>query len=70
MAALSTKYVIILHGGSVLVHGIEVVDGLNVTFKIFIIQLMETIKLPGYKGYDMHMEMYSSTHKADVILER
>ena len=44
--------------------------GLNVTCKQFPFNLMETVKLPGSKGYDTHMVTKSETSTADASLSK
>ena len=47
---------------------IEVVDDINTTGKMFIFQLMNTVKLPGAKIYDTQMVMLSVTFTKDISL--
>ena len=68
---LSPSYNIISdHGFSVTEHGREVVDGLNTTYKRFLLQLMNIVQLYGYKGHGNHMDLHSSTHNSDISLAR
>ena len=48
----------------------EIVDDINITKKRFILQLMTTVKLPIYQGYETKIAMISATHKDNVILAR
>ena len=68
---LSQSYNIIIdHGVSAPVNGREAVDGLNATAKMFLLQLIETYKMPCSKGYYIQMVIHSATHKSDVSLEQ
>ena len=51
-------------------HVIEVVDGINVTYKRFIFNLMDTIKLPDSQIFDTQLAMHTSTHNADISLSQ
>ena len=51
-------------------HYIEVIDGLNAIYKMFLFQLMSTMKLLGKKCHDTHMVMHNGIHTSDVILAR
>ena len=68
---LSQAYIIITDCGvSAPGYGREVVDILNFTYKMPILQLKETMKINGSKGCDTQIAMHSATHKADVILSQ
>ena len=68
---LSQSYsVIIDHGVSAPVNGREAADGINSTAKFFLLQLIETYKMPCSKGYYIQMVIHSTTHKSDVSLEQ
>ena len=60
--------VIIDRGISAPGNGREVVDGLNAIDKMFLLQLMTTVQLPGAKSYDTQMVMHTGTHTSDVSL--
>ena len=59
-------YVIIYHGISITVNGIEVVDGINNIEKRFIFKLISTVKLPGANSYDTQMVMQTGTRTSNV----
>ena len=61
---------ILYHGLSSPGHVIEVVNGFNDNEKSFILQLMETVHILGFKGYYTKKTIHSETHKSDVILAR
>ena len=66
---LSKSYNInICRSASAPVHGIYMVDGLNITYKIFIFHLMVTVQLPGSKYYDTQMGMHSVAQNSNVNL--
>ena len=49
-------------------HVRDVVDGLNVTNKMFISMLMTTVKLPGAAAYESYMVIHTSTANTDISL--
>ena len=49
-------------------HGIELVYGLNATERMFLLQFISTVQVPGEKGYDTQMVIVSGTHTYDVSL--
>ena len=51
-------------------HVREVVDGLNLTVKRFLLQLVSTVKFPGEKEYDTQMTMNSGTPTSDISLSQ
>ena len=59
---------IIDRGISALVHGREVVYGLNDTEKMFILCLADTFQIPGGKQFDTKMVVHTSKKKTDVRL--
>ena len=53
-------------GISAPVHGREVVDGLNSTYRSFIFHLTTTVKLTGSQSFYTPMVMHTSTHNYGV----
>ena len=63
-------YIIIDFGISELLHGIEFVDGINATYKRFILNLMPTVQLPHSQCFDTQIEMHTTAYNSDVILSQ
>ena len=71
MSVMSQCYSIIIDRGiSAPGHGREVVDGLNSVDKLYIYQLISTVKLPGSIRFDSQIQMDTGTKKEDVSLAR
>ena len=62
-------YVIIARGILSPAHVREVLYGLKVIGKIFILKSMPTVQLPGEKSYDTQMVIHNVTCTSDDILD-
>ena len=60
--------IIIYRDTSAPVHDIDVVDGLNATYKSFIFHLMATVQLSGSERFDTKIIVHTATQNSDVSL--
>ena len=68
---MSQCYSIIIDRGiSAPWHGKEVVDGLNAVYKLYIYQLMSTVKLTNTTIFDSQIQMNTGNQKYDVSLAK